>query len=124
MVNLAVVVGRVAVDPELKKLPTGESIVTAKVAVERKRKTADELKKVDYINVTFMDAQADFEEAPTKDCLYRTNAKINGKFGRTKGYLYTEIIKYSDLLKRARRRNQVFTDLLFGKENSENKANN
>lgn len=71
-----------------------------------------------------MDAQADFEEAPTKDCLYRTNAKINGKFGRTKGYLYTEIIKYSDLLKRARRRNQVFTDLLFGKENSENKANN
>lgn len=60
MVNLAVVVGRVAVDPELKKLPTGESIVTAKVAVERKRKTADELKKVDYINVTFMDIQADF----------------------------------------------------------------
>ena len=60
MVNLAVIVGRVAVDPELKKLPKGESIVTAKVAVERKRKTADEKKKVDYINVTFMDAQAEF----------------------------------------------------------------
>ena len=60
MVNLAVVVGRVAVDPELKKLPKGESIVTVKVAVERKRKTADEKKKVDYINVTFMDSQADF----------------------------------------------------------------
>lgn len=60
MVNLAVVVGRVAVEPELKKLPGGESIVTAKVAVERKRKSAEELKKVDYINVTFMNAQAEF----------------------------------------------------------------
>lgn len=61
------------------------------------------------------DAQADYEEAPTKDCLYRVDAKVNGKFGRSKGYLYTEIIKYSDLLKRARRRNQVFTDILFEK---------
>lgn len=60
MVNLAVVVGRVAIEPELKKLTNGESIVTAKVAVERKRKSAEEIKKVDYINVTFMDAQAEF----------------------------------------------------------------
>ena len=72
---------------------------------------------INYDSVT--DAQAEFEEAPSKDCLYRTNAKINGKFGRSKGYLYTEIIKYSDLLKRARRRNQVFNDILFNKVSTE-----
>lgn len=61
MVNLAVIVGRVAVEPELKKLQkSSDSIVTAKVGVERKRKSADGTKKVDYINVTFRDVQADF----------------------------------------------------------------
>lgn len=73
---------------------------------------------INYDSVT--DAQADFEEAPTKDCLYRQNVTIKGKFGRAKGYLYTEIIKYSDLLKRAGRRNQVFTDFLFNSPYSDN----
>lgn len=31
-----------------------------------------------------------------------------GKFGRLDGALYTEIIKYSDLLKRAELRNKMF----------------
>ena len=62
-----------------------------------------------------MDADADFKSAGTLNYLFRPHKNINGKFGRDKGSLYTEVIKYSELLERAKLRNQIFIDKLTKK---------
>jgi len=36
-----------------------------------------------------------------------------GAYGRSDGSIYTEVIKYSTLLKRAKQRNQIFIDTLL-----------
>lgn len=54
------------------------------------------------------DNDADFQHAAYFDYLYRPYKRIQGKFGKEDGSLYTEIIKYSTLLERAKSRNQIF----------------
>ena len=58
------------------------------------------------------DADSDFVSSESLDFIYRPYKKITGKFGRENGSLYTEIIKFSTLLKRAQIRNQIFIDKL------------
>lgn len=50
----------------------------------------------------------DFREAYQFDYLFRPNKLIAGVFVKTDAALYTEVIKYSTLLKRALRRNEIF----------------
>ncbi len=60
------------------------------------------------------DHDAEFIYAPNFDYLYRTNKKISGdRFGRPDGALYTEVIKYSTLLDRAKKRNEIFIKKLM-----------
>ena len=54
------------------------------------------------------DYDADFKHAYNFDYVFRPSKAIAGKFGRSDGELYTEVIKYSTLLKRAKRRNEIF----------------
>jgi len=58
------------------------------------------------------DAVSSFEESYQFDYLFRPSAKVVGYDGRTDGSIYTEVIKYSTLLKRAKQRNKVFTEKL------------
>lgn len=58
------------------------------------------------------DADSDFVSSESLDFIYRPYKKITGKFGRENGSLYTEIIKFSTLLRRAQIRNQIFIDKL------------
>lgn len=46
------------------------------------------------------------------DYLYRPSERVVGFDGRTDGSIYTEVIKYSTLLKRAKQRNKIFIDKL------------
>lgn len=54
------------------------------------------------------DSEPEFKSAATLNYIFRPYMPIAAKFGRKDGALYTEIIKYSDLLKRAELRNQMF----------------
>lgn len=58
------------------------------------------------------DNDSDFKSAHSLDFIFRPYKRIAGKFGRIDGALYTEVIKYSTLLKRAQMRNKVFIDKL------------
>ncbi len=53
-----------------------------------------------------------FKEAANLGFIFRPNLPIPGRFGHQEGDLYTEVIKYSELLKRAQNRNKVFIDKL------------
>jgi hypothetical protein len=59
-----------------------------------------------------IDNDSDFINAPNLGYIYRPFKRIVGKFGRVDGSLYTEIIKYSTLLERAKLRNKIFIDKL------------
>ncbi|MCK4982476.1 MAG: hypothetical protein KAS17_06110, partial [Victivallaceae bacterium] len=54
------------------------------------------------------DNDSDFKSAHSLNFIYRPHKAIAGKFGKKDGALYTEIIKYSTLLERARQRNDIF----------------
>ena len=58
------------------------------------------------------DNDSDFISAHSLDFIFRPYKRIAGKFDRIDGALYTEIIKYSTLLKRAQMRNKIFIDKL------------
>ncbi|CAB5496675.1 hypothetical protein THERMOT_563 [Bathymodiolus thermophilus thioautotrophic gill symbiont] len=58
------------------------------------------------------DNDSDYISAHHFDFIYRPYKRIIGKFGKKDGSLYTEILKYSTLLKRAKIRNKVFIDKL------------
>jgi hypothetical protein len=58
------------------------------------------------------DNDSDFKTAYHLDYLFRPHKEIVGKFGRTPGSLYTEILKYSTLLERANIRNSIFFEKL------------
>lgn len=62
----------------------------------------------DYIQ----EAESAFKEAAYLKYLFRPNYDVPGRFGRPTGNLYTEIIKYSDILKRAKLHNKIFLDKL------------
>ena len=59
-----------------------------------------------------IDNDSDFINAPNLGYIFRPFKRIVGKFGRTDGSLYTEVIKYSSLLERAKQRNKIFIDKL------------
>lgn len=59
-----------------------------------------------------IDNDSDFINAPNLGYIFRPFKRIVGKFGRVDGSLYTEIIKYSTLLERAKQRNRIFIDKL------------
>ena len=60
------------------------------------------------------DNDTDFKSAHSLNFIFRPHKRIAGKFGKTDGALYTEIIKYSTLLERATLRNKIFIDKLDG----------
>ncbi len=53
-----------------------------------------------------------FEESYQFDYLFRPSIKVVGFDGRKDGSIYTEVVKYSTLLKRAKQRNKIFVDKL------------
>lgn len=59
-----------------------------------------------------IDNDSDFMNASNLGYIFRPYKRIVGKFGRVDGSLYTEIIKYSTLLERAKLRNKIFIDKL------------
>lgn len=61
------------------------------------------------------DHDSDFKHAYHFDYVFRPSKPIVGKFGRSDGELYTEVIKYSTLLERAKKRNEIFINKLTGK---------
>lgn len=68
--------------------------------------------KIDSDDVRDFDSS--FQIAHNLDYLFRPSKPIVGKFGRADGYIYTEVIKYSTLLERARKRNEIFIKKLIG----------
>ncbi len=56
------------------------------------------------------DNDSDFISAHQLDFIFRPYKRIIGKFGKSDGSLYTEVIKYSTLLERALERNKIFID--------------
>ena len=53
-----------------------------------------------------------FEYSYHLDYLFKPSEKVKGFNGKTDGSIYTEVIKYSTLLERARTRNKIFIDKL------------
>lgn len=53
-----------------------------------------------------------FEHSYQFDYFYRPSETVHGFDGRTSGSLYTEVLKYSSLLDRAKQRNKIFLDKL------------
>lgn len=68
---------------------------------------------VDYDSI--QESNSDFKQAANLKYIFRPNYIVPGRFGHKDADLYTEILKYSDLLKRAQDRNRVFIDKLEGK---------
>ena len=58
------------------------------------------------------DSDPNFKSANNLNYIFRPYLPITGKFGRKDGALYTEVIKYSDILERAKLRNKIFIDKL------------
>ena len=54
-----------------------------------------------------------YEYSYQLDYLYRPSIKVIGFDDRTDGSIYTEVIKYSTLIKRAKQRNSIFIDKLM-----------
>lgn len=65
---------------------------------------------IDYDSV--QESNPYFKEAANLGFIFRPNLPIPGRFGHQEGDLYTEVIKYSELLKRAQNRNKVFIEKL------------
>lgn len=61
---------------------------------------------------------ADFKNAAHFDYVFRPSKTIAGKFGRSDGSLYMEVIKYSTLCERATQRNNVFISKLYEQKHS------
>lgn len=62
--------------------------------------------KINPIDVRFNDG--DFKEAFHFDYLFRPHKSVPGLFKEGDASLYTEVIKYSTLLERAKKRNEIF----------------
>lgn len=59
------------------------------------------------------DFDSDFKHSSHFDYVFRPAKPIVGKFGRSDGSLYMEVIKYSTLLKRAQNRNSIFLNKIL-----------
>ncbi len=62
---------------------------------------------------SILDTDGDFKESQDLGYLVRPHKNLPRLFNRKQGVLYTEIIKFSDLLKRACLRSKIFTDKIF-----------
>lgn len=63
-------------------------------------------------------ADGDFETAPNNEYMFRPRKRIPDDSGaNVDGYLYTEVMKFSSLKKRAEIRNKAFSDRLLNVEN-------
>jgi len=62
------------------------------------------------------DNDSDFKSAHSLKYIFRPYKRIAGKFGKSDGALYTEVIKYSTLLERAQLRNDIFIKKLEGRK--------
>ena len=60
-----------------------------------------------------VDNDSDFISAESLDFIFRPYKRIIGKFEKSNGSLYTEIIKYSTILERAKRRNKIFIEKIM-----------
>ncbi|MDD3138056.1 MAG: hypothetical protein PHX08_03675 [Lachnospiraceae bacterium] len=58
------------------------------------------------------DVDSSFKTAHNLGYIFRPHYLLPGKFGRSDGDLYTEVLKYSDILKRACLRNKIYIDIL------------
>lgn len=58
------------------------------------------------------DSEPEYKSAASLNYIFRPHMTVAAKFGRKDGDLYTEIIKYSDLLDRAQLRNKMFVKKL------------
>lgn len=65
---------------------------------------------IDYDSI--QESNPYFKEAANLGFIFRPHLPLPGKFGHSEGDLYTEVIKYSELLKRAKNRNKVFIEKL------------
>lgn len=65
---------------------------------------------IDYDSI--QESNPYFKEAANLGFIFRPNLPVPGRFGHKEGDLYTEVIKYSELLKRAQNRNRVFIEKL------------
>ena len=68
---------------------------------------------------SILDTDGDFKESQELGYLVRPHKNLPRLFDREQGVLYTEIIKFSDLLKRANLRSKIFTDKIFNSSNSD-----
>lgn len=59
-----------------------------------------------------LSAVSSYEESYQFDYLFRPSTKVVGFDGRSNGSIYTEVIKYTTLLKRAKQRNRIFIEKL------------
>lgn len=57
-----------------------------------------------------------FEHAYHLDYWFRPSENVNGFDGRPNGSIYTEVIKYTTLLKRAQFRNKIFTNFIHNEK--------
>lgn len=63
-------------------------------------------------NKDVLAVSARYEESYHFDYLFRPSEPIRGFNGRQNGSIYTEVIKFSSLLKRAKQRNKIYLDKL------------
>jgi len=63
------------------------------------------------LDIKFNDS--DFKDSAHFDYAFRPAKTILGNFKPFDGSLYTEVLKYSTLLKRAQKRNEVLINKLF-----------
>jgi hypothetical protein len=74
--------------------------------------------KVDFEEIRTFDS--DFKSSYHFDYGFRPAKAIVGRFGRPDGSIYMEVIKYSTLLSRAKKRNSIFFEKIFGKDGVKN----
>lgn len=60
MFNLSILTGRLTSDPELKTTPSGNSVTSFSIAVERRNKNADGERETDFINIVAWRGTAEF----------------------------------------------------------------
>ncbi len=60
MFNKVIMMGRITHNPELKKTPTGKSVCSFSIAVDRRFKNANGERQTDFFNVSAWDKTAEF----------------------------------------------------------------
>lgn len=66
---------------------------------------------------SIIDRDGDFVYSKSLGYVYRNHKRLADPLNRGEASLYTEVIRYSDLLKRAQFRNKIYTDKILNKTN-------